>query len=68
MNAARALLDNCWSSWLGTMVTDYSRLTNSRMMIDACIPYERIDSFPKVAQTSKELEAKVRAKYPDIYR
>jgi 4-hydroxy-3-polyprenylbenzoate decarboxylase len=62
------LLDNCWSSRLDTMVTDYSRLTNSRMVIDACIPYERIDDFPKVAQTSKELAAKVRAKYPELYR
>jgi len=62
------ILDNCWSSRLDTMVTDYSKLTNSRMVIDACIPYERIDGFPKVAQTSKELAAKVRAKYPDLYR
>lgn len=62
------LLDNCWSSRLDTMVTDYSKLTNSRMVIDACIPYERIEEFPKVAQTSKELAAQVRAKYPDLYR
>jgi UbiD family decarboxylase len=62
------LLDNCWSSRLDTMVTDYSRLTNSRMVIDACIPYERIESFPPVAQTSRELAAKVRAKYPELYR
>jgi 4-hydroxy-3-polyprenylbenzoate decarboxylase len=38
------------------------------MVIDVCIPCERIDSFPKVDQTSKELAAKVRAKYPDLYR
>jgi len=40
------LLDRCWSSRLDTMVTDYSRLYNSRMVIDACRPYERIDAFP----------------------
>jgi 4-hydroxy-3-polyprenylbenzoate decarboxylase len=62
------LLDNCWSSRLDTMVTDYSKLTNSRMVIDACKPYERIETFPAVAQTSRELAAKVRAKYPELYR
>ena len=54
------VLDNCWSSRLDTMVTDYARLYNSRMVIDACRPYERLDSFPRVAQSSKELAAKVR--------
>ncbi len=47
------ILDNCWSSRLDTMVTDYSRLYNSRIVVDACKPYERIDDFPKVAQTSQ---------------
>ncbi len=62
------LLDNCWSSRLDTLVTDYGKLTNSRMVIDACKPYERYDEFPKVAQTSKELAAEVRAKYPQLFR
>ena len=50
------------------MVTDYSRLYNSRIVVDACKPYERIDDFPKVAQTSRQLAAEVRAKYPDLFR
>ena len=62
------LLDNCWSSRLDTMVTDYAKLTNSRMVIDACRPYERYDSFPPVAQTSRELAAAVRAKYAELFR
>lgn len=62
------LLDNCWSSRLDTMVTDQTKLTNSRMVIDACIPYERYDSFPPVAQTSRELAAEVRAKYAELFR
>ncbi len=62
------LLDNCWSSRLDTMVTDYTKLTNSRMVIDACKPYERYDSFPPVAQTSKELATEIRAKYGDLFR
>ena len=62
------MLDHCWSSRLDTLVTDYSRLYNSRMVIDACRPYEQLDTFPKVCQSSPELAAKVRAKYPELYR
>jgi UbiD family decarboxylase len=62
------ILDHCWSSRLDTMVTDYSRLYTSRIVVDACKPYERIDDFPKVAQTSRELAAEVRAKYPELFR
>ena len=51
-----------------TLVNDYSRLYNSRMVIDACRPYEQLDSFPKVCQSSPELAAKVRAQYPELYR
>jgi len=62
------ILDNCWSSRLDTMVTDYSRLTNTRMVIDACRPYERLETYPKVAQSSPELAARVRGKFPELYR
>ncbi len=62
------ILDNCWSSRLDTLVTDQMKLTNSRMVVDACRPYERLDTFPKVATSSKELAAQVRAKYPELYR
>jgi 4-hydroxy-3-polyprenylbenzoate decarboxylase len=50
------------------MVTDKSLPYNSRMVIDACRPYERLDTFPKVCESSPELAAKVRAKYPELYR
>ncbi len=59
-------LDRCWSSRLDTMVTD-DKLYNSRVVIDACIPYERLDSFPAVAQTSPELAAEMRRKFPDAF-
>lgn len=61
------LLDKCWSSRIDTMVTDYDRLYNSRMVIDACIPYERIGDFPRVAQTSKELAAEVRKRFAHVF-
>ena len=60
------ILDRNWSSRLDTMVTD-EKLYNSRVVIDACIPYERLDSFPRVAQTSPELAAEVRARFPDVF-
>ena len=31
------------------------------------IPYERINDFPPVAQTSRELAQEVREKFPDVY-
>jgi UbiD family decarboxylase len=62
------VLDHCWSSRLDTLVTDKSLLYNTRMVIDACRPYERLDTFPKVCQSSPELAAQVRAKFPDLYR
>ena len=61
------LLDRCWSSRLDTMVTD-ERLYNSRVVIDACIPYERRESFPRVARSSPELAGEVRARYPELFR
>ncbi|HVA27194.1 MAG TPA: hypothetical protein VNF68_03390 [Candidatus Baltobacteraceae bacterium] len=54
-------IDRCWSSRLDTMVTGYTCLYNSRMVIDACRPYKRIDSFPVVARSSPELAVAVRA-------
>ncbi|MGE0746636.1 MAG: UbiD family decarboxylase [Rhodospirillales bacterium] len=55
-----------WSSRLDPMVTGKA-LYNSRAIIDACIPYERIETFPKVAQTSPELARQVRDKFPDVF-
>ena len=60
------VLDRNWSSRLDTMVTD-EKLYNSRVVIDACIPFERLESFPRVAQTSPELAAEVRARFPDVF-
>ena len=62
------VLDHCWSSRLDTLVNDYTRLYNTRMVIDACRPYEQLETFPKVCQSSPELAARVRAKYPELYR
>lgn len=40
---------------------------NARMVIDACRPWERLDSFPRVAQASEALRSSVRTKYPILF-
>jgi UbiD family decarboxylase len=38
----------------------------SKAIIDACRPYDFINEFPAVAEASKELQEKVRAKWKDL--
>lgn len=40
---------------------------NARMVVDACRPWDRLDSFPRVAQASPELRARVRARFPEVF-
>ena len=60
------ILDRNWSSRLDTMVTG-DRHYNSRVVIDACIPYERLDTFPEVARTSPGFAAEMRRKFPGAF-
>ncbi len=61
------ILRKNWSSRLDPMAfTD--RLYNSRVIIDACIPFEHRDDFPKVAQTSPEYKKIMMEKYGDLIR
>jgi hypothetical protein len=36
---------------------------NSRVVIDACIPFHRRKSFPPIARSSKQLDARMREKW-----
>ena len=40
--------------------------TNSRAIIDACRPFERLKEFPMVARASAELRQKVQEKFADL--
>ena len=60
------LTRKCWSSRIDPMRSGEA-LYNSRVMVDACIPYERRADFPKVAETSAELRARMIAKYQDKF-
>ena len=61
------LLDKCWSSRIDPMVQSQDALYNTRCVINACIPYERINDFPPVAQTCRELAKDVRKKFPSVF-
>jgi UbiD family decarboxylase len=39
---------------------------NSRMVIDACRPWARRDDFPKVSRSSRELDARIKAKWAHV--
>lgn len=53
-----------WSSALDPMCYDGdSDRRNSRVVIDACIPFNRRKTFPIVARSSKALDARIRAKW-----
>ena len=53
-----------WSSALDPMCYDSENdRRNSRVVINACIPFNRKKTFPKIARSSKELDARIRAKW-----
>jgi UbiD family decarboxylase len=54
-----------WSGPLDPML-DKASATNSRAVIDACRPFERLKDFPEVARASPELRNKIAAKFADV--
>jgi 4-hydroxy-3-polyprenylbenzoate decarboxylase len=61
------IMRKCWSSKIDPMTFD-EKYYNSRVVVDACIPYEYRNDFSPVAETSAELKAKVFAKYGEQFR
>src|SRR5262249_42117608 len=49
-------------------ILDKASSTNSRAVIDACRPYERLNDFPPVARASPELVRQVEAKFAEVLR
>lgn len=56
-----------WSSRLDPLAFG-DRLYNSRAVVDACIPYEHLDDFPKIAQTSPEYRKFIVDKYGAVIK
>ena len=44
----------------------YDAPLSSKAIIDACRPWDHLDEFPAVAEASKELQEKTRAKWKDL--
>jgi 3-polyprenyl-4-hydroxybenzoate decarboxylase len=44
----------------------YDAPLSSKAVIDACRPWEHLGEFPPVAEASKALQEKTRAKWKDI--
>ena len=55
-------------AWSGPLdpILDKASSTNSRAVIDACRPFERLKDFPKVARASPELLRRVEEKFADV--
>jgi 3-polyprenyl-4-hydroxybenzoate decarboxylase len=57
------ILRGCWSSALDPMAYGANDPRNARVVIDACKPFGRRDSFPREVRASPEVEALVRGKF-----
>jgi UbiD family decarboxylase len=59
-------LRGCWSSALDPMAYAPDDPRNARVVIDACRPWARRKTFPIEARPSKELDARIRAKWAHV--
>ena len=57
------ILHRCWSAPLDPALPPWQRDLNSRLILDACKPYEWLAEFPKEAAVSPELREQVLQKW-----
>ncbi len=60
------IIKRAWSGPLDPIIKTERKGFNSRMIIDACRPFEWRNEFPAVAEASAELMEKTRAKWGDL--
>ena len=60
------VLNGCWSTHLDPMSYSHEDPRNSRVVVDACKPFRRRDTFPIVARNSPELDKRVREKWAHV--
>jgi 4-hydroxy-3-polyprenylbenzoate decarboxylase len=60
------ILRGCWSTALDPMSYSASDPRNARVVIDACRPWARRDTFPKEVRSSKELDERIIKKFKDV--
>ena len=63
------ILEQCWGSPIDPLKQLYppNTLYASRVIVDACRPYEYLDTFPAVAASSPELLSEVWAKWGHLF-
>src|SRR5260370_580526 len=59
-------LRGCWSTALDPMAYGSDDPRNARVVIDACKPWSRRDSFPRVARATQELVDRIRTKWSHV--
>jgi 4-hydroxy-3-polyprenylbenzoate decarboxylase len=59
-------LRGCWSTALDPMAYASDDPRNARIVIDACKPFKRRDTFPIVVRVSPEVEEQVRGKFSSV--
>lgn len=57
-----------WGSRVDPLLVPGQPSFNSRMLIDACRPYERLQDFPAVAESSQGVLDRVAQRWPDLLR
>ncbi len=60
------ILNGCWSTHLDPMSYSHEDPRNSRVVVDACKPFRRRDTFPIVARNSDSLEKRIREKFGNL--
>jgi 3-polyprenyl-4-hydroxybenzoate decarboxylase len=61
------IVEGGWSSALDPMCYDGdSDRRNGRIIVNACKPFTRKDTFPIVARSSKELDKRIREKWAHV--
>ena len=65
------IVRNAWSSALDPRLDPAARdaglTSNSKMIIDACIPFQHRDAYPKTSALSIEEAQQVRARWKDVF-
>jgi UbiD family decarboxylase len=62
------VMSRTWGSRVDPLTLPGELPFNSRAVIDACRPYERLADFPTVAESSAELVDSVRRRWPEVAR
>src|SRR6266702_4596091 len=59
-------LRGCWSTVLDPMAYSTEDPRNARVVIDACLPWNRRDTFPQTVRPSAELDRHILEKFKDV--